>query len=69
MRLNEVLATALYSSAVLLGQVRAQDSEDEIDASSTEVDTSTTSAIERPTFTVKLHSDRRRKPVGQKVQR
>lgn len=59
MRLNEVLATALYSSAALLGQVQAQDSEDVIESSSTDVETSTTSAIERPTFTVKLPSDRR----------
>ncbi|KAK3178909.1 hypothetical protein OEA41_001046 [Lepraria neglecta] len=49
MRVNGVLATALYSSAALLGQVRAEESED---ASTTTVtESSTTSEIEKPTFT------------------
>lgn len=50
MRVNGALAAALYSTATLLGQVRAQDADD---ASSTAVtESSTTSEIEKPTFTV-----------------
>ena len=58
MRVNAVLATALYSSAALLGQVRADDTDDAAESSSTSIEeTSTTSAIEKPTFTVRcLHS-------------
>ncbi len=66
MRLNEVLATALYSSAALLGQVGAQEDDEGIGSSSTEIETSTTSPIERPTFTVKLLSDSSRKPTWMK---
>lgn len=52
MRVNAVLATALYSSAALLGQVRADDTDDAVESSSTSIEeTSTTSAIEKPTFT------------------
>lgn len=51
MRVNGVLATALYSSAALLGQVRAEEFEE---ASTTTVaESSTTSEIEKPTFTVR----------------
>lgn len=54
MRVNAVLATALYSSAALLGQVRADDNDDAVESSSTSIEeTSTTSAIEKPTFTVR----------------
>ena len=54
MRLNGAVAATLYSSALLLGQVRAdEDVEDLGESSSTEaVESSTTSAIEKPTFTV-----------------
>ncbi|KAL2059315.1 hypothetical protein ABVK25_000607 [Lepraria finkii] len=49
MRVNGVFATALYSSAALLGQVRAEEFEE---ASTTAVaESSTTSEIEKPTFT------------------
>ena len=52
MRLNGVFATALCSSAALLGQVRAEESED---ASTTTIaESSTTSVIEKPTFTVRV---------------
>ena len=54
MRVNAVLATALYSSAALLGQVRADDTDDSLESSTPVVEeTSTTSAIEKPTFTVR----------------
>ena len=54
MRVNAVLATALYSSAALLGQVRADDTDDTLESSSPSVEeTSTTSVIEKPTFTVR----------------
>ena len=54
MRVNAVLATALYSSAALLGQVRADDTDDAVEASSISIEeTSTTSAIKKPTFTVR----------------
>ena len=54
MRVNAVLATALYSSAALLGQVRADDIDDALESSSPSVEeTSITSAIEKPTFTVR----------------
>ena len=54
MRVNAVLAAALYSSAALLGQVRADDADEAVESSSTSVEeTSTASAIEKPTFTVR----------------
>lgn len=54
MRVNAVLATALYSSAALLGQVRADDTDDAVESSTTSIEeTSTTSAIKKPTFTVR----------------
>ena len=53
MRVNGALAAALYSSATLLGQVRAADNDDAVESSSTVAESSTTSAIERPTFTVR----------------
>ena len=54
MRVNAVFATALYSSAALLGQVRADDADDVLESSSTSVEeTSTSSVIEKPTFTVR----------------
>ncbi|MCJ1361194.1 hypothetical protein MMC16_000292 [Acarospora aff. strigata] len=49
MRLNAVLASALFSSATLLGHVRADDSDAVPDSSSSE--TSTTSLAAKPTFT------------------
>lgn len=54
MRINEVLASALYSSAVLLGSVRAADDiDDGAEASFTSLsETSTSVPIEKPTFTV-----------------
>ena len=55
MRLNQVLCSALYSSAALLGQARANEVElDEVeDATPTSLAESTTSsAVEKPTFTV-----------------
>ena len=54
MRLNEVLATALYSSAAILGNVRAEDADDAADSSSTSVaESSTSSVVEKPNFTVR----------------
>lgn len=55
MRINEVLASALYTSAVLLGSVRAADDiDDGAEASSTSLsETSTAVPIEKPTFTVR----------------
>lgn len=54
MRVNAVLAAALYTSATLLGQVRADDNDDPLESSSPSVEeSSTTSAIEKPTFTVR----------------
>lgn len=53
MRLTPALLSALYSSAALLGQVRAD--EEAEDVSSTSVaESSTSSSIEKPTFTVRL---------------
>lgn len=55
MRLNQVLLSALYSSAALLGQARANEVEfDEVeDATTTSVaESSTASPVEKPTFTV-----------------
>ena len=52
MRINSALATALYSSALLLGSVRAEDAE-KVDSSTTAVEeATTTSVVEKPTFTV-----------------
>ncbi|KAK4698104.1 calnexin, partial [Lecanoromycetidae sp. Uapishka_2] len=48
MRLNAALAAAFCSSATLLGQVQAQDADD---ASTSVTESSTTSEIEKPTFT------------------
>lgn len=55
MRINEVLASALYTSAVLLGSVRAADDiGDGAEASSTSLsEASTAVPIEKPTFTVR----------------
>ena len=53
MRFDAVLASALYSSALFLGQVHADDAEDTLESSSTSaVESSTSSAVEKPTFTV-----------------
>jgi len=52
MRLNAVLATALYSAAALLGQVHADD--EAAESSSTSVaESSATVPVEKPTFTVR----------------
>ena len=52
MHLNAVLATALYSSAALLGQVHADD--EAAESSSTSVtESSATVPVEKPTFTVR----------------
>lgn len=52
MRFSGAVATALYSSALLLGNVRADDVE-EVDSSSTTIEEATTTSIlEKPTFTV-----------------
>lgn len=54
MRLNPAVVSALYSTAVLLGQVYADLVDDALESSSTSVGGSTTSSIvERPTFTVR----------------
>ena len=47
MRFNPALASALYSSALFLGQVHA----DDVDAS----ESSTSSPVEKPTFTVSTY--------------
>lgn len=55
MRLNQVLVSALYSSAALLGQAQANEVEfDEVeDATPASVaESATSSTIEKPTFTV-----------------
>lgn len=51
MRLNPVLASALYS-AVLLGQAYANEVEDVEESSTTSAESATSSVIEKPTFTV-----------------
>lgn len=51
MRYNAVLASALYSSATLLGHVRAQDAEDVAASSSV-----SSPPVEKPTFTVRQPS-------------
>ncbi|KAI9828683.1 MAG: hypothetical protein M1832_001786 [Thelocarpon impressellum] len=54
MRLNAVFASALVSSAALLGNVRADDTDDlaaDASSSSAAESSSSTSAVERPTFT------------------
>ncbi|KAL8837062.1 MAG: hypothetical protein Q9205_006282 [Flavoplaca limonia] len=53
MRVNEVLASALYTSAILLGSARAADDiDDAAEASSASLSESSTSVpIEKPTFT------------------
>ena len=52
MRVNGAVATALYSSAVLLGSVGADDAE-EVESSTTTIEEATTTSIlEKPTFTV-----------------
>lgn len=55
MRINGVLASALYTSAVLLGSVRAaEDIDDGAEASSATLsEASTVVPIEKPTFTVR----------------
>ena len=53
MRVHAALLSALYSSAVFIGQTRADD--DTEDASSSSVsESTTTSQIEKPTFTVSI---------------
>ena len=53
MRVNAVILSALYSSATFLGQARAEDDDAAADSTSTSVtESSTSSALERPTFTV-----------------
>lgn len=53
MRVNAALLSVLYSSATLLGAVRADD--DVTDPSSSSVaESSTSSPVEKPTFTVCL---------------
>ena len=53
MRLNGAAATALYSSALLLGNTWAEDTEEPESSTSTVIETTTTSVIERPSFTVR----------------
>lgn len=54
MRLNAVLASALFSSATLLGHVRADDAEDILESSATSItEASTSLPVEKPTFTVR----------------
>ena len=56
MRVNEVLASALYTSAILLGSARAADDiDDAAEASSASLSESSTSVpTEKPTFTVRI---------------
>lgn len=56
MRVNDVLASALYTSAILLGSARAADDiDDAAEASSAPLSESSTSVpIEKPTFTVRI---------------
>lgn len=51
MRLNPVLASALYST-LLLGQAYANEVEDVEESSTTSAESATSSVIEKPTFTV-----------------
>lgn len=52
MRVNAAILSALCSSAALLGQVRADDDDDAAGSTSTSVtESSTSSALEKPTFT------------------
>ena len=55
MRLNQVLVSALYSSATLLGHAKANEVEfDEVEGATPAsiAETATSSAVEKPTFTV-----------------
>lgn len=53
MRLNAVLASALFSSATLLGHVRADDSDAILESSTTShAESSMTAPAAKPTFTV-----------------
>ena len=53
MRLNPVLASALYSSAVLWGQTQADALDDIPESSATSVaESATSSIVEKPTFAV-----------------
>lgn len=55
MRINRALATAFCSSAFVFGCVGAEDAEDAGSSSTVAEESSTTSAIEKPTFTVSHH--------------
>ena len=54
MRFNAALVSALYSSAALVGSVRAADADVDADESSSTVieESTTSSVVEKPTFTV-----------------
>lgn len=55
MRFDAVVASALYSSAVLIGQVRADDPEDVVGSvSASTAESSTTTVIAKPSFTVSV---------------
>ena len=64
MRVNGAVATALYSSALLLGNVRADDAEEADSAATTIEEATTTSILERPTFTVSYASTRQCHPIA-----
>ena len=64
MRVNGAVATALYSSALLLGNVRADDAEEADAAATTIEEATTTSILEKPTFTVSYASTRRCRPTA-----
>ncbi|KAI9811377.1 MAG: hypothetical protein M1827_005537 [Pycnora praestabilis] len=51
MRVNAVLASALYSTTIFVGQVRAQQDVLEDEPSSSIVESATSSVVEKPTFT------------------
>ena len=53
MRLNHVLTSALYSSAVFLGESHADEVDDAAESSTTLAESATSSILERPTFTVR----------------
>jgi hypothetical protein len=56
MRLYPVFTSALYTSAVLLGEAYANIAEDIVESATSIAESATSSVVERPTFTVSAYS-------------
>ncbi len=66
MRLDTVLASALFSSATLLGHVRADEVDDALESSTISIaEASTSLPAEKPTFTVRTRIQSRSGPCPQ----